>query len=153
MLVLDEAAANFSTLSLEEGESHASSDQKGVYAAQKSLQNDNLARNLRSAHHGYRGLLLGRQNTVHVFDFIGHYVAKGATAFKVLRNHCRRGVGAVRGSESVVHIGVAQFRQLRGKVGIPGFFARKKPNVFHEKHLAVIERHRGGHGFSAHSVG
>ena len=37
VLVLDEAAANFSTLSLEEGECHASPDQKGVYAAQKPL--------------------------------------------------------------------------------------------------------------------
>ena len=80
-------------------------------------------------------------------------MANGTAAFKVLRNHRGGGVGAVCGSEGVVHIGVAQFRQLRGKVGIPGLFARKKPYVFHEKHLAVIERRRGSYGFGAHGVG
>ncbi len=49
------------------------------------------------------------------------------------------GMGAVGGGEGVVHIDIAQLRELRGKGGVVCLLAGVEAGVFQHQHIAVIQ--------------
>ena len=73
-------------------------------------------------------------------------------ARKKIGNYGRAGVGAVGGSERVVHIHITQFAQFFGKCPVARFFFFVKTQIFQQQHLAGSHHAKGKQGLLANTI-
>ena len=132
---------------------HAPANEQVVHLIEQLLDDENLVRNLGPTHNGREGPLGVLQHFFGVVDFGLQQVAAHPVLWrKGAGHHGRGGVGAVRGAEGIVHVHIAQGRQLSRESRVAGFFFLVKTQVIEQQHLAGLQRRRFPGRFVAEHV-
>ena len=125
-------------MSFEEGVGHAAADENGVDLGEQMVDHLNLVRDLRAAKDGDERLGRSGERLAHVVQLFFHEQA-GDRMLHEVSNALSRSVCAVRGSEGIVHVNLAERGELLRKGGIVGLFFGVEAEVFEQQHLAVFE--------------
>ena len=130
--LVPKAAANIQTVNLQEGEDHASAEQQGVHLVQQVEDDINLATHLGTTQYSHEGpLRIGHQRTKK-FQFLFHQETRPA-GFKMFGDPDGGGMGAVRRTECIVDVGVAEFRQAGREPRVVSRFTGIEPEIFQQQ--------------------
>ncbi len=141
LIVFHAAVADGDALGLVKRVRHRAADQERVRLFHQRFDDADLVGHLRAPkddHEGPRGF---GKFSLEVFEFLLHEQPRGR--FGEVSCHARRGrVGAVRRTERIVDVHVAQTRQRLRENGVVRFLLVVKTHVFEQHDLARRERIR-----------
>ncbi len=137
-------------LRLQKRISHRAADQHLIDHLRQVLDHLDLVRDLGAAENRHARPLGIRRRHSEILQFLIHQQPGRALAHEPDHSDCR-GMRAMRRTERVVHIDVAELRQFLRKRRIVRFLFLMKAQIFQQQHLA----RRGQHGlhFGAHAIG
>ena len=138
LVILDQRVADFPALRLVERVRHRAADYQGVDLVDEVLDHADLVGDLRAAEYGDEGPGGIREHLVEGLDLFLKQEARDGR-LEVFCHALRRGVRAVRRTECVVHVEVAERRELLGEGGVVLLLLLVEARVLQEKHVAVRE--------------
>ena len=140
-------------LRLEEGVGHRAADQQPVDLLEQVLDDGDLVRHLRPAHHRNVRVVGEAEQVVEDLELLLDQETDGAAIGRELLGdgHHRRLI-AVAGAEGVVHVAVGERRESRGEFGIALLLALVEPDVLEHDDAAGLELAHGGLGLGADGV-
>ena len=143
--------ANLVTLSKQEGEAHAATNDDGIGLVDKSVDNANLVGDLRAAQNGNERALGVVEHTAQSFHFASQQEAR--ICGKQCGDAGRGCMSAVRGAERVVHIHIAQLSKHLAELGVVFLLTLVETEVFEHNDFAVGKRRDLRLGIIAHGIG
>jgi hypothetical protein len=126
---------------LQERVGHRAADQQRVDFAEQVLDDFEFVRHLGAAENGDKRAIRIVERLAEIFHFVGHEKA-GDRIRHVMHDAFGGRMRAMRRAERVVHIHIAERRELLGKRRIVGFFFGVKAQVLEQNHAAGVGRDR-----------
>ena len=120
---------------------HSPADAQGIHERAEVLQQTDLVFDLRAADRADERLC-GPIDEAPQRAKLGFHQKAGGVG-KQMREAFGRGVRAVSGCESVVHIQIAEPREAFGEIQVVAFFFGVKAEVFEQEHVAVAQLRDG----------
>ena len=120
-----------------EGVRHRTADQDRVRLVEQPIDYLDLVAHLGAAEDDHKGPRRILQFVVQISQFLFHEEASDRGA-DVMRDALGRGVSAMRGTEGIVHVDVAELRERLRKPRVIGFLLGLKADVFEQRHVAVV---------------
>ena len=123
-----------------------------VHLGHQVVDDADLVADLGSAEDRHKRLLRMAERLAQVFQFLLHQQAGGVLLDEV-GDAFGGSVGAMRRSERVVHVVVAELGELPGELGIVGFLFRVEAQVLEQQRLSLFQLGRHLFGLRADAVG
>ena len=143
--LLHQRSAHRMPVGLQEGVGHGPADEQGVEAGQQVADDLQLARDLGAAEDADERPRRRLEERAEMLELARHQ-QPGRRIGHVAHHADRRGVGAVRGPEGVVDVGVARGREGGRERGVVGLLAGVEPQVLEQHHAAGAGLRQGrGH--------
>ena len=144
---LDEALAGRDAFGAQERVGHGAADDDGVHLVEEVREGKQLVAHLRAADDRHERALRSLKRLAEEAQLsLEEPSGDGRRALRLhgdgKRHH--RGIGAVRGAERVVHVGIGVGGELRGEGGVALLLALLEAQVLEKEHLPGPQRGHGG---------